>query len=501
MRLSKIREELRLGRFRLKFALIVLIILAGVACVLLYNKDRAVAPVAQETTATADTASDTATATPPETIKEEIAKAPPKIKTSGTATTKKNADGSKTTTASTGPTSTTDTALAAAAGPSGSIAGIDYIDQTGLHPALGDQLKSFMSSNLLVKGEVSSMYSIILKNAGDTGWAGTYSGSYTQNGSGTITSAWGYITLNSYYYEGDPNFNDYMKLILSHEYGHHYTLYYKWVVWQSPYGERFPDAYYSSRSLTKTTTAADYSKGWGNCDAEIIAEDYSYFYSGYGYHGMYGTYGYPPAATKTWIANESSGPGTPAESDNVPSVSITAPSNGATISGSVPLSATASDDHSITKVVFYIDSATIVEDTTAPYETTLASTSYSNGAHTLKAKAYDSAGQTTDSTVSITINNATSDSTNPTVTITDPADNPHSWTSGNLYLKATATDNVAVQKIEFYVNDILVATENAAIIERLWSYAGTPAGSYVLKARSYDTSGNTADASIVINKS
>lgn len=463
---------------------------------LLFNKYRAVAPVPETTTQTAEIAP----VVPPEEAKAAITKAPPKIKTSGKSSVSTNADGSKTVSTSTGPTNSTDSAAAAAAGPSGSIAGIDYIDRTGSHPELGDQLKNYMSAALLVKGEVNTMYSIILENAGDTGWAGLYYGSYNQDPGGQITSAWGYITLNSYYYEGNPYFLDYMKLILSHEYGHHYTLYYKWLAWQSAYDERFPDPYYSVRPLTKTTTAADYSLGWANCDAEIIAEDYSYLYSGYGYHGMASTYGYPSAGTRTWLINEPSGPGA-APSDNAPSVAVTSPANGATISGSLSFSATASDDAGVSKVAFYIDSTLLVEDTVAPYETTLVSTSYGNGSHTLKARAYDTVGQATDATISVTISNASSDVTNPTITITDPADNPHSWTSGTLHIGATATDNIAVQKIELYINDQLALTQNSSSVSANWSYNNAPAGTYVLKAKSYDTSGNTAEISITINKS
>lgn len=472
------------------------ILVIGVTAAVIFGKNyRAVAPVSNVSDQSAATP-----VTPPDEAKAAISKAPPKIKTSGKISSKTNADGSKTVTTSTAPSNSADAAAAAAAGPSGSIAGIDYIDRTGAHPTLGDQLKSYMSSNLLVRGEVNSLYSIILENAGDTGWAGLYSGSYNQDRNGHITSAWGYITLNSYYYEGNPYFTDYMKLILSHEYGHHYTLYYKWMVWQIPAGERFPDSYYAVRPLPKSGTAPDYSLGWGNCDAEIIAEDYSYLYSGYGYHGMAGTYGYPSAATRTWLINEPSGPGAPPPADNPPAISVTAPANGATISGSVAFSADASDDHGVTKVGFYIDSTLLVEDASAPYSTTLATTSYGNGAHTLRARAYDTAGQIADSTIAVSINNASSDTISPVVTITDPSDNPHAWTTGNLPVSATATDNVAVAKIEFYINDSLVATENASTINRTWMRSGTPDGSYTLKAKAYDTSGNTSETSIVVNK-
>lgn len=363
--------------------------------------------------------------------KKAVAENPPKLSTSGSATTTENPDGSKTTTVSEGATDSANASAAQSAGSSGSApSSINYIDETGQNGSLGDTLKSYIASNLLYATEVPSLYAIILEDAGDTGWAGLYSGSYTQQPNGQITSAWGYITLNTYYYKNSPYFVDYMKLILSHEYGHHYTLYHKWMAWQIPFGERFPDSYYSVRPLTKSGTAADYSLGWANCDAEIIAEDYSYLYSGYGYHAMAGTYGYPSSSTRSWLQGEPSG---------------------AIDSQSQPESQPAS-------------SAT-GESSPAPAASP-----------------------------------AAQDSENPTVTISSPSDNPHTWSSGNLAVGASATDNVGVQKVELYVDDQLAATQNGSSISRTWMQNGTPAGSYTLKAKAYDTSGNTAETSITVNK-
>ena len=93
------------------------------------------------------------------------------------------------------------------------------------------------------------------------------------------------------------------------------------------------------------------------------------------------------------------------------------------------------------------------------------------------------------------------DAENPTVSITAPGDNPHDWASGDLLITATATDNVAVSKIELYINDYLVATENAALIERIWPWDNVGPGSYTLKAKAYDSSNNTHETTITVNKS
>ena len=93
-----------------------------------------------------------------------------------------------------------------------------------------------------------------------------------------------------------------------------------------------------------------------------------------------------------------------------PTVAITAPANGATVTGAaVALSASASDNVGVAGVQFLISgSYTPAEDTTAPYAITWDSTTAAVGTHTITAVARDSAGNTTTSAaVNITVNNTT----------------------------------------------------------------------------------------------
>jgi len=93
-------------------------------------------------------------------------------------------------------------------------------------------------------------------------------------------------------------------------------------------------------------------------------------------------------------------------------LSITAPANGATVSGSVAFSATCTcpSAHTIKSVIFYIwDERSgwvkIAEDTVSPYTTTLDTTQYSNTSHKLRAVgACVSGGQSTQE-ITVTINN------------------------------------------------------------------------------------------------
>lgn len=90
-----------------------------------------------------------------------------------------------------------------------------------------------------------------------------------------------------------------------------------------------------------------------------------------------------------------------------PSVSISLPASGQTISGNATLSANASDNIGVTGVQFKLNGTNIgSEVTNSPYSYTLDTTAYSDGSHTLTATARDAAGNmTTSSPLSVTISN------------------------------------------------------------------------------------------------
>ncbi|MDO8471198.1 MAG: Ig-like domain-containing protein [bacterium] len=78
-----------------------------------------------------------------------------------------------------------------------------------------------------------------------------------------------------------------------------------------------------------------------------------------------------------------------------PTVSITAPTSGVTVSGTITVSANASDNVGVAGVQFKLDGTNLgSEDTTSPYSTTWNTTTVSNGSHALTAVARDIAGNT-----------------------------------------------------------------------------------------------------------
>jgi Bacterial Ig domain len=101
---------------------------------------------------------------------------------------------------------------------------------------------------------------------------------------------------------------------------------------------------------------------------------------------------------------------TPGPDTSPPAASITAPAAGSVVSGSVNVSAAATDNVGVAGVQFLLDGANLgAEDTSAPYSTTWDTTTASNGMHTLQARARDTSGNlgTSSSSVTVTVNNST----------------------------------------------------------------------------------------------
>jgi hypothetical protein len=90
-----------------------------------------------------------------------------------------------------------------------------------------------------------------------------------------------------------------------------------------------------------------------------------------------------------------------------PSVTLTAPANGATVSGVTPVQASAFDDGTVAAVRFKLDGVDIGgEDTSAPFAVAWNTTTAANGPHLLTAVARDAAGNATESSaVAVTVSN------------------------------------------------------------------------------------------------
>jgi hypothetical protein len=161
-------------------------------------------------------------------------------------------------------------------------------------------------------------------------------------------------------------------------------------------------------------------------------------------------------------------------------------------SGTITLSATAADNVGVANVEFYVDGVLKGSDASSPYALALDSTTLSNGSHSLTAKAYDAAGNATTSTAtSFSVSNSTSDTTPPTVSASE------SGTSGTITLSATASDNVGVSKVEFYVDGALKASDTTSPYAVTLDSTTLANGSHNLVAKAYDAANNVGTSTTV----
>ena len=178
-----------------------------------------------------------------------------------------------------------------------------------------------------------------------------------------------------------------------------------------------------------------------------------------------------------------------------PTVSVTAPANNATVSGTATVTATASDNIGVTKVEFYLNGVLKATDTAGPYSYAWDTRTAANGSYTLIARAYDAAGNVGQTgNVVVTVNNP--DITAPTISVTAPANN--ATVSGTVTVTADSSDLNGVTKVEVYLNGTLKATDTTVPYSYAWDTQTVANGSYTLTAKAYDAAGNVGQAGNVV---
>ncbi len=177
-----------------------------------------------------------------------------------------------------------------------------------------------------------------------------------------------------------------------------------------------------------------------------------------------------------------------------PTVSITSPANGSTVSGAINIAVNASDNVAVTSVSLSIDGGGAVSsNSTAPFTNTWNSATVANGTHTLIVTASDAAGNKATSTIQVTVNNVVvGDITSPIVNYITPSD--QASLTGTVTVSVNATDNVAVSSVSISIDDVVVSTSTSYS----WNTANSAAGGHTLKAIAKDAAGNQGTSSISV---
>jgi poly(hydroxyalkanoate) depolymerase family esterase len=120
-----------------------------------------------------------------------------------------------------------------------------------------------------------------------------------------------------------------------------------------------------------------------------------------------------------------------------PTVALTAPAAGATVTGTITVTVAASDDLGVVRVDLVVDGAVTSSDTTAPYAFAVDTTTLGNGSHTLAAVAVDAAGNAgTSAIATVTVQNSGGCGLLETFSGAAGPDNP-GWTLGGWTLSTS----------------------------------------------------------------
>jgi Concanavalin A-like lectin/glucanases superfamily/Galactose oxidase-like, Early set domain/Bacterial Ig domain/Glyoxal oxidase N-terminus len=160
----------------------------------------------------------------------------------------------------------------------------------------------------------------------------------------------------------------------------------RYVVHRSTTSGFTPSAGTKVATVTSGTSYADTGLAAGTYYYKVIAED----------------------AAGNASAPSAEASGTAPADATAPTVSLSAPSAGATVRGTVAVSANATDDVGVASVQFRLDGNDLGSaDTSAPYSVNWDTTTATAGTHTLTAIAADSTGnRTTAANVSVTVDNS-----------------------------------------------------------------------------------------------
>jgi len=176
-----------------------------------------------------------------------------------------------------------------------------------------------------------------------------------------------------------------------------------------------------------------------------------------------------------------------------PTVSFTSPAGGTNVSGSVSVAINASDNSAVSSITVSLDGSIVTSFAVAPYAFSWNTLAVSDGTHVLSATALDGAGNSSTSSVSVTVRN-TIDTTAPSISLMSPSDGSN--VSGTVTVSVNATDNIGIARVELYVDNVLQTSSTSAPFDTKWNTRKAKAGPHSIQCRAYDSAGNVGRSQI-----
>ncbi|MEO6325032.1 MAG: Ig-like domain-containing protein [Thermoanaerobaculia bacterium] len=175
----------------------------------------------------------------------------------------------------------------------------------------------------------------------------------------------------------------------------------------------------------------------------------------------------------------------------LPTAAITAPT-ATTVTGTVAISATGTDNIGVTAMTLKVDGATVATSTSGSVGFSWNTSALVAGSsHTITVTSEDACGNVSaTASKTVTIGSSCTDVTAPTAAITAPT---ATSVSGTVAITATGTDNIAVTAMTLKVDGTTVATSATGSVSSSWNTTGLAAGSsHTITATSSDACGNVS---------
>ena len=185
-----------------------------------------------------------------------------------------------------------------------------------------------------------------------------------------------------------------------------------------------------------------------------------------------------------------------------PTGALTSPPAGSTVYGNASIQVTAADDQLIDYIEFYIDGN--LDGTydcngpscSASYDWN--TTSESEGEHVIQIILVDGWNNSTVLTpISVIVDNIDQDDIHPTAVITEPASGQ--TVSGEVLIETLVSDNIEIDKVEFYINSQIVYIDSTAPdYKYLWITDNLPDDeNYVISIIAYARVGNEGPSTAI----
>ena len=186
--------------------------------------------------------------------------------------------------------------------------------------------------------------------------------------------------------------------------------------------------------------------------------------------------------------------------DNVaPVISLLSPANGSAVSGTVSVTVSATDNVKVTSVTLSVDGSAKTSSTSAPFTTIWNSGTVPNGTHTLTVTAKDGKGNSSSSSIQVSVNNvAVGDITAPTVNISSPTNGAAYDANTTLSINASASDNVGVSSLNISIDGIVVASSSGSSSSFTWNTSTAGSGIHNISSTAKDAAGNQTIKTVTV---